>query len=84
MFGDFMLKYDECMITIAEWMAYYESPHYDETMLNLENSDKINIIINMTMRRVSFNDMKCITFFIKMWSDDFDPSKSVKSNRQSI
>ena len=36
------------------------------------------------MQKISHNGMKCLPLFIKMWSDDFDPNKSVKSNRQII
>ena len=81
---DFMLKYDEYMMSTDEWKAYYNSTEYNETMLNLKNSNKIKNIVDDAIQKVTFNNMKCIPLFIKMWSDDFDPNKSVKSNRQSI
>jgi hypothetical protein len=81
---DFMLKYDESMMTTTDWNDFYNSTAYNANMLNLRNSDKIKSIVDIAMQKKSFNNMKCIPLFMKMWSDDFDPNKSVKSNRQSV
>ena len=81
---DFLLKYDEFIMTLTDWNAYYDSTQYNDAMLNLKNSDKIKSIIDIAMQKISNNGMKCLPLFIKMWSDDFDPNKSVKSNRQSV
>ena len=81
---DFLLKYDEYIMSLTDWNAYYQSTQYNDAMLNLKNSDKIKSIIDIAMQKISHNGIKCLPLFIKMWSDDFDPNKSVKSNRQSV
>ena len=48
---DFMLKYDELMMTVDKWKVYYNSSDYDDSMLNLKNSDKIKSIVDVTMQK---------------------------------
>jgi hypothetical protein len=82
---DFMLKHKNLILTTNDWIKYYNSELYDKDNLNLKNTTRIKTIVDIAIEKSKKNcDKKTIPLFIKMWSDDFDPNRSVKANRQSL
>ena len=81
---DFLLKFNEHIVTADDWTEYYESDLYDRNSLDLKNTDRIKVIVDHAIEKSKNDDINCLPLFIKMWADDFDPNRSVKANRQSI
>ena len=81
---DFLLKFNDNIVTCDDWEEYYASDEYDNNILTLKNTDRIKEIVDHAIGKSKNNDINCVPLFLKMWSDDFDPNRSVKANRQSI
>ena len=79
-----MLKLNDNIVTCDDWEEYYASDEYDNNILTLKNTDRIKEIVDHAIGKSKNNDINCVPLFLKMWSDDFDPNRSVKANRQSI
>jgi hypothetical protein len=54
--------------------------------MHIFNSIRVKDILNNAMERVKNidNELPTIPLFLTLWSDDFDPNKSIKNNRQSV
>ena len=81
---DFLLKYNDNIVTTDDWIEYYDSDLYDVNKLDLKNTERIKEIVDHAIVKSKNSKIHCLPLFIKMWSDDFDPNRSVKANRQSI
>ena len=63
--------------------------NHSENSMSLFHTERAKEIINeASVRRFNpanlSNNNKIVVLFLKLWSDDFDPNSSIKSNRQSV
>lgn len=80
--GDFLLKQNDLDYDIDDWDNILLNNN-DVNDMHMFKSLRIKEIINDAKQRKKDNS-KLIVLFLTFWSDDFDPNKSIKSNRQSI
>ena len=62
---------------------------HDKNDLSLFSSERAMEIVQEAIERDEANEevqgeLDVIVLFLKLWSDDFDPNSSIKSNRQSV
>jgi hypothetical protein len=81
---DFILRNENQFDSTRDWRNYYMSSNYDANNLSLKNSKRVKEIVDKAMKREEEQNNLMVPLFLKMWSDDFDPNKSVKNNRQSV
>lgn len=91
--ADFLMRNSVEMAPAFEmWKNYLgDVPfHYDHkcNLMGLFTCNKsVTIVRNANQRMINqelHDTLPLIPVFIKFWSDDFDPNKSTKSNRQSV
>jgi len=85
--ADFLLRNNDLVANINNWDAIVDE-NYPNNPMYLFRSKRVCHIIKTARARVRNNDLDgtfpVIPIFVSMWSDDFDPNKSIKSNRQSV
>lgn len=84
---NFFLSVDYDIASVANWDDICNKNIINDDC-SLFKSQRINNIIDDAKKRILYYD-QCqdsivIPVFIGLWSDDFDPNKSVKNNRQSV
>lgn len=85
----FLLSHNSDVTTLDKWNDVIQQtvPDIEDHYL-LFNCQRIQNIIEDARNRVLYESCKkdeiVIPIFITLWSDDFDPNKSVKNNRQSV
>ena len=82
---DFLLRQDNIICNINNWDAIL-SNYITNNDMHLFRCKRINDIIAAGKNRLyqsSADEQIMVPIFILLWSDDFDPNKSIKCNRQS-
>lgn len=91
--ADFLMRNNEEMAPAFEmWKNYLGEAPFDYAhkwnLMGLFTCNKsLTIVRNANQRMIDQelqDTLPLIPVFIKFWSDDFDPNKSTKSNRQSV
>jgi hypothetical protein len=85
--ADFLIRRDDIISNIQDWHSnLYQNKIYDD--MHVFSCERVKEILNEANVRLSNsmlkNTFQLVPIFITIWSDDFDPNKSIKSNRQSI
>jgi hypothetical protein len=86
---DFLTRNEVSLVTIDDWETVLIDNNKVDNMF-IFNSERTNEILENGRRREllelnhSIDENKCLPLFLKFWSDDFDPNRSVKQNRQSV
>ena len=84
--ADYLLKEDNLIIDVT----YYDNivkEHVTPNDMHIFKSNRALEIINAAKIRLQNSEtqiLPIIPLFITLWSDDFDPNKSIKNNRQSV
>ena len=85
--ADFVIRKNKLVLNIDNWDHVKEQNQLKKDM-NIFCCERAIEIINDAKSRVNEamleRTLPIITLFITIWSDDFDPNKSVKNNRQSV
>ena len=83
--ADYLLKQDNLIDNITNYDNIIDN-NITTNNMHIFNSIRVKEIINNAMERVKNvdNQLPIIPLFLTLWSDDFDPNKSIKSNRQSV
>jgi hypothetical protein len=85
--ADFLIRKDYIIKNISDWESYIKKSSLENDM-QLFVSNRVIQIINDAKERLSVSSLDktlpIVPLFISFWSDDFDPNKSIKSNRQSV
>ena len=84
--ADYLLKEDNLINDIHNFDNIINNNVTTHEM-NIFKTGRVLEIINTAKERLMNSDtpqMPIIPLFITFWSDDFDPNKSIKNNRQSI
>jgi hypothetical protein len=85
--ADFLLGNQRKLIELNNWDNYFSkcSMEYGSDIFQCKKAK--NIVENARCRLHETKldgTLPLVPLFIKFWSDDFDPNKSTKSNRQSV
>jgi hypothetical protein len=84
--ADFLLKEDKLINDIYNYDGIVNN-FVTSNDMHIFKTSRVKEIINTAKTRLmnsSTPQMPIIPLFITFWSDDFDPNKSIKSNRQSV
>jgi hypothetical protein len=85
--ADFLLRKDNIVSDIGRWDAIVNEYITDKDM-NIFDCMQAKSFISEAKERLNNanleNTFPVIPLYINFWSDDFDPNKSIKANRQSI
>ena len=83
--SDYLLKQDNLIDNITNYDTIIDS-NITTNNMHIFNSIRVKEIMNNALERVNVVDNKLLTIplFLTLWSDDFDPNKSIKNNRQSV
>lgn len=85
--ADFLIRKDNIIKSLTDWDDYINDALLRHDM-HLFVSNRVIKIINDSKQRLLLNcldnTLTMVPIFITFWSDDFDPNKSIKSNRQSV
>jgi hypothetical protein len=83
--ADMMLSNDRLLNNIEEYNHIIQTEQNDLTIFACQ---RVKEIIEDATKRNTLEtenvDNEVIVLFLKLWSDDFDPNNSIKSNRQSV
>ena len=82
---DFLLRQDNIICNINNWDTII-SNYIPNNDMHLFRCKRVNDIIAIGKNRLyksSEDDPIMVPILITLWSDDFDPNKSIKCNRQS-
>lgn len=84
--ADFLLRENDIIDDISNYNIIVESNVIGNDM-HIFKSEKIKeIIIDANQRLQTLGNVtnSIVPIFLTFWSDDFDPNKSIKNNRQSV
>jgi hypothetical protein len=84
--ADFLLKHDNLITDIYNYDNIINN-YITSNDMHIFKTSRVNEIINKAKTRLmnaTIPQMPIIPLFITFWSDDFDPNKSIKNNRQSV
>ena len=85
--ADFLIRRDNLISEINDWNTTLHENNINHDM-HLFSCERVKEILNEANLRINNamiqNTLKLVPIFITIWSDDFDPNKSIKSNRQSV
>ena len=85
--SDFMIRKDNLLFNIDDWDNIINDSKLAKDM-HIFCCEKTTDIVNNAKSRINIamleRTLPTIPLFITFWSDDFDPNKSVKNNRQSV
>jgi hypothetical protein len=85
--ADYLFRSTNIDVNINNWLSITKSLDND---MNLFNCKQVKQIVEAAKKRIEINQCQAntslptVVLFLSFWSDDFDPNKSIKSNRQSV
>ena len=88
--ADFVIRTNELIHDVEEWdNVTRNNCVISNNDLHLFRSNRIKSIIKKAKNRIIIDNVRnsstpMLVLFITVWSDDFDPNKSIKNNRQSV
>ena len=88
--ADFMIRTNDLIDDVEDWDSVTSSnSEICNDDFHLFRSNRIKRVIKKAKNRIKIDDVRntntpMLVLFITIWSDDFDPNKSIKSNRQSV
>lgn len=86
--ADFVIRSDNLVNDVDDWDSILNLNNINHS-LHLFKCNRVKLILRQAKNRVEVSDLRTtdkqiLPLFITIWSDDFDPNKSIKNNRQSV
>lgn len=85
--ADFLIRKDNIITNIQKWDDIVND-HIIDKQMHIFACNRTKEMISDAKERLEIasleNTFPLVPIFINFWSDDFDPNKSIKANRQSI
>ena len=83
--ADMLLSNNRVLNNIQEYQNIIELHPNDLTLFaSARVKEIITVAIERKQKELMEEDSDVIVLFLKLWSDDFDPNNSIKSNRQIV